>query len=260
MPFSINGIGTSLCPGRGAVSWGGEKDCDAMECFVILFLPILPMKCVHAFNREGNQYDQIDIRFDGELFCRVFLERWLLAPLVIGIIGLLMVPVVGLGLIALATLGWWLLALSDRRNRNIRLLLGQHDLGSSDPATWTTEQLDNEEKPRQMFGTDTYAQAVPDRLAQGDFAGAMWAARLSVASEQIPEGEKLTSTVLSNREVQNALKQVRKNPDAWWHVMRAGGQLDKRALERFQQGKQDPTEERLKQSSKPAKDQGSGLN
>lgn len=31
MPSTINGIGTAICPGRGAVNWGGEPECDALE-------------------------------------------------------------------------------------------------------------------------------------------------------------------------------------------------------------------------------------
>jgi hypothetical protein len=43
---TINGIGTSYCFARGSAGTGG----DALMCFVILYMPIVPLAAVHLFH------------------------------------------------------------------------------------------------------------------------------------------------------------------------------------------------------------------
>src|SRR4051812_16116163 len=91
MPYTINGVGTSVCDGGGYVKWGREADCDAVECFVIFFMPIFPYKAVHTFHWNGINYRQHPINWSFVLVLRAFAYRWLMAPafaaLVLGIIG-----------------------------------------------------------------------------------------------------------------------------------------------------------------------------
>src|SRR5262249_10957166 len=74
MPFTVNGFGTSMCGGRGDIGWGSH---DAMEWFVALYMPIIPIKPVHTFDWNGNQYRAIPITWSFDLMVRTFLSRWL---------------------------------------------------------------------------------------------------------------------------------------------------------------------------------------
>jgi hypothetical protein len=229
MPYMVNGIGTSVCQSRGKVSWGGPADYDALECFVVLFLPIIPYKAIHTFGWNGDHYRAVPIRWSGELFVRTFVGYWLFVPCIVGVIlglvafaeragGMTMLPI-AVALVAVPALGWWLLAKTDTRNRNIRRVLGPHELGSSDPATWTNELLDSVRTPRDMFGTASYAEAVERCLRAADYAGAMWAARLCVILEDTDNGQALTDTVLNHPAVEEALLKLRENPYAWGRLM-----------------------------------------
>jgi hypothetical protein len=95
-------------------------------------------------------------------------------------------------------LGYIVLWVTDRRPREIRRLLGPHELGQSDPATWTAESLASVRLPPQMFRTESFADAVPMLLEKGDRSSAMWAARLTVALEDAKTGEALTDCVLAS--------------------------------------------------------------
>ncbi|HZT78945.1 MAG TPA: hypothetical protein VFA26_01885 [Gemmataceae bacterium] len=229
MPTTVNGIGTAVCGGGGHVKWGGPPDFDAVECFVVLYVPLIPYKAIHTFDWNGNAYRAIPIRWSGALVFRAFLRRWLWLVVVLGVI-CLCVGLFGdrepptlrllLGLIAVATcagsgLCWWLLAETDRRNRDLRTVLGKHQLGSSDPATWTDDILSDINDPRQAYNADTFEEAAERLLKEGRFSSAMWAARLCAALEDPARGEELTDEILRDPDVQQALAEVRRNPMRW---------------------------------------------
>jgi hypothetical protein len=231
MPFTINGVGTSVCDSRGHVNWGGGNDHDALECLVILFVPVMPIKAVHTFDWNGNQYRQIPIRWSGALVAYAFLRRWLLVSIVIGVIlgfagfadktgASAALIVIGGLMVAGSSVGLWLIRQSDQRTRDIRRVMGPHDLGSSDPATWPESLLQGVKPAKDSFGTLYYAEAVAARLAVGDFSGAMWAARLSTALEGRHSGEELTKAVLEYPGVREAIEVVRQDPKRWAEVMR----------------------------------------
>src|SRR5579885_1139641 len=73
MPFTVNGFGTSLCGSRGDVGWGSK---DGMEWLVAAFMPVIPIKAVHTFDWNGNQYRAIPIKWSFDLVARTFLGRW----------------------------------------------------------------------------------------------------------------------------------------------------------------------------------------
>jgi hypothetical protein len=100
----------------------------------------------------------------------------------------------------------------DRRERDIRLLLGTHPWGSSDPAYWHTDLLGDLADPYEVFGVDTFAELGRQSLASRNWGRAMWAARLCAAQEDVALGEELTSTILNEPEVQGKLREVRKEP------------------------------------------------
>lgn len=244
MPYSINGCGTRVIGARGFVRWGGPPDHDALECFCLFYLPLIPYKAVHTFGWSfgggfgvGNMgsYRQVPIRWTWDLVVVGLLRSWLGLPLVlglflvlIGIIGRedlvlrLLAGVAGVVLADGSLLGWWVLWFLDQRHRNLRYVLGPHQAGSSDPATWTDDLLDGIHDPRDLFGTDTFADAVEPLLEAGDYSRAMWAARLTVALEDRSTGEGLTILILGDPDVKDALREVRKSPQRWNRVMTGG--------------------------------------
>jgi len=229
MPMTVNGFGTSVCGGRGDIGWGSY---DGMEWFVAAFMPIIPYKAVHTFDWQGEQYRAVPIRWSSELMARTFLARWMwgliLLGALIGIIGVAdkkgtNVPLLtaGLVMVPLGIAIGILLRVSDRRNKDIRLVMGPMTLiGNCDPAHMPTTLLEESVKPPGIaYGTKSFAEAVEKLLDEGRYAQAMWAARVSTALESRAEGEALTNMVLRHPGVQDALVRVRVNAQDWGQYM-----------------------------------------
>jgi hypothetical protein len=243
VPVTINGFGVSACGARGYTRWHksfiADADCDAVVCFVALFIPMTPLKAIHAFDWGGSfpqqSYREIPIRMDGGLFLLAFLRRITLGlpflSLLLGAFTIfsirdkmhvavsLLLALFALVALAAAILGQVWLRWMDRGVSDIRYLLGRHKFGSSDPATWTRELLVDVQSPRQLFGTRTYAEAVPHLLKRGAYSQAMWAARLTCALEGRREGEALTRSILHDPGARAALERVRSDPERWAEVM-----------------------------------------
>jgi hypothetical protein len=242
MPGTVNGIGTAVCPAGGGLSWStgpwysqgySRAHYDGVECVVVFYLPLIPYKAVHIFNRQsagmGEQYQQIPIRWSLGLVLRAFFGRWLWAVLFVGatmaVIGAVdtfqhhkphhMLFAVGLGVTALAPLGWWLLAWSDRRNRDLRRVMGPTEFGSSDPVTWGADTLQHIRSAKELFGESTYAAAARKFLADEAFGQAMFAARCCAAFDDRHEGEVLTDEILQHPAVVAGLSEVRRDPSQW---------------------------------------------
>jgi hypothetical protein len=95
-------------------------------------------------------------------------------------------------------------------------------VGNCDPANLIDEMLhEMAGEPRVAYGTETFADAVDVMLRRGSFARAMWAARVCAALENHQEGESLTQRILNDREVAEALAQVRKKAASWAEYMLA---------------------------------------
>jgi hypothetical protein len=232
MPFTVNGFGTSVCGGRGNVGWGSY---DAVEWVVAFMMPIIPIKCVHTFDWNGNQYRQLPIRWSGGLILHTFLNRWLWGVGIVG--GLLMVfgifaladkatlvsPLLllaGAIVIGLAIGAGFLLRATDARNKKVRLVLGAVTIGNCDPAHFTDDTLRQMAgNPSMIYDTPSYARAAEKLLEQGSYAQAMWAARLCVAVEDAAEGESLTDAILRDPKVAEAIEQVRRDSRSWSELM-----------------------------------------
>src|SRR5262245_58653188 len=213
MPATIHGIGTSYCFARGSGMRGG----DALECFVVVFMPIVPFKAVHLYgetaNFLGSSFRAIPIRLSITLLLRVYLLYWMAFPLVIGVAMAVICTielltkgsldhyapffVAGWAITVTCALVYLILWLTDRRTRRIRRVLGRHQYGSSDPGMWTRDLLSGVFSPQEMFGKESFSSAVPTLLEKGDYQSAMWAARLGVALEDRATAERLTDEVLS---------------------------------------------------------------
>jgi hypothetical protein len=231
MPFSMNGVGTAVSGSRGDIGWGSH---DAMECFVIFFMPIFPYKAMHTFDWQGNQYRLIPIRWSLDLVLRTYVKPWSWGLFLLGGIFLLVAYfefdkgrptaaaflAAGLALAGLAGLGWVLLHHTDRRNKAIRRMIAGITIGTCDPANLKGDLLKQMTgDPKILYGADSFAAAVEPQLAKGALAQAMWAARMTVAVEDRREGERLTDLVLAHPGVAEAIEAVRRKPDDWVRVM-----------------------------------------
>src|SRR4051812_32113183 len=140
MPQTINGIGTAVCKAGGDV-WGDSY--DALECFVIAFLPIFPYAAYHTFGWNGTQYRRVPIRFRMGLVMQAYLRAWRWSLLLVPFFAVLMAlhgtlfewaiaggVVVFFGCVFAGMT--WGLRLLERRTCDIRRVLGGHPLGSCD--------------------------------------------------------------------------------------------------------------------------------
>ena len=137
MPFTGNGFGTSLCGSRGDVGWGSH---DGVEWLVAFYMPLVPLKSVHTFDWQGNQYRAIPIAPSFDLTARTFLGRWAWGMGILGAVLVLFTVIeftsqrpmglgflfafaaillLGLAATLLVVLGW-----TDARNKAIRRVLG----------------------------------------------------------------------------------------------------------------------------------------
>jgi hypothetical protein len=238
--YSINGCGTRICGGRGHLRWGGPPDFDGLECFCLFYLPLVPYRALHTYEwqyagwwerQRGGWCRSVPIRWTAGLVLRTFARSWLQVPLLAGVMLLvcyfaptdllerLFLGSAGLLLVAACGCVWGALWFTDGRNRDVRRVLGPHAAGSSDPATWTADHLDAVRRPKKLFGTRTFADAVEPLLQAGEFSRAMLAARLGVALEGRATGEHLTDILLRDPDVRAALAEVRRDQSRWRRVM-----------------------------------------
>lgn len=257
--FSMNGIGTMVCDGRGIVEWDYTiADSDALLAFCFLGIPLIPYKAVHAYSWGpgadiGLVHKQHPIRWTWDLTASAYLRRVWGVLVVLGalllfasytggseLVGAILaappnivakftwldpIPVrillAGLGLLLVIgpIFGRIVMDKAERRHQNIRRLLGRHLVGSSDPANWPRSLLDKVRPALQSFGSDTFAEASESALKQRDYRQAIFAARLAVALEDPAHGESLTSSILETAEAQQLIEAIHKNPLAYSQLL-----------------------------------------
>lgn len=240
MAFTVNGIGTSMCPGRGLISWTSGSwwsrlsthDYDGCLCFCVFFMPLVPLNSVHVYSRvaqgTGEQFQQIPIRWSILLIARAFAARWIWALLFAGagfcVIAMAEARVgqhaivwaaLGMLLLVIAAMIYLLLLSTDSRTLDVRRVMMATPFGSSDPATWTSEMLQTVYTPEKIFGAPGFLDAAARALDSGEFGKAMLAARYAVALEDAIAGEALTDEILSHRDVREALPLVHRDPNLW---------------------------------------------
>jgi hypothetical protein len=266
MPSTYNGCGTSIYRDCGVVRWGkgegGTQDFDAIEAVCLFNFPVFPLRAVHVHRwRKGetrqeygetieeSTYKVFSIRSSYGLVIRAMLRYWLWLPIIfylpVGLVGWVVNPLLALfsllvGLPALG--GMFCLWNYESRSRSIRLLLGRHGLGSSDPATWTDDILERVVRANEWFGTRTFAKAVEPLLDDGFFSEAMWAARLSLALEDPDKGQRLTEFILEGPDVQDMLARLKEDPQKGKKLLKK--QKDQRFPLLYPEEEDDAEEER----------------
>lgn len=250
MSYLIWGCGRDLCLAGGKIQWDpkkGEKpDFDAVECFMLLYFPIIPIKAFHTHHWSGNRCQSIPLKLRFSLALRAVVGRWvkggLLACSVLSAMFLwLYVQSLDKGLqpglnfsnykfaifmliltsafMILLLLVLLVLRLSDQRNRDIRLVCGRNEMGSSDIASWHPQVLNTLSFKPSSFGESTYAAAATTFLASCNYPNAMLAARLCVAMEDRKAGEAATNAILKHAQVRKMLPKLRKDPMLWSSLM-----------------------------------------
>ncbi len=154
MPHTINGVGTHLVPASRKRTVNGLVQFDAVECFVILFLPIVPYKVVHVLAFHETQYQAVQLRFSRRIIAKAFFGSWgmiltLLGGVLTGIVGFISFQEPGggddvgtailasmLGLMVLGAVLWIIRWRMDRADDRLRQLFGSTPVGTSDPADW----------------------------------------------------------------------------------------------------------------------------
>ena len=240
MPFTVNGVGTSTCGARGFVKWPGlgQADRDACECFVVLYLPVLPFKPIHAFDWNGNAYRAIPIRWSMGIFARVFARAWLgwLPAIAAALLATFAVvefnerhgpkpmfeyerAAAALAAAVVAATTFLVLGKMDRRDVAIRRALGRHEFGSSDPADWIGDLAKAIKPGHEREVGLSYADSARKALTERQFSRAMWDARLCCLLEGRSDGERVTDEILDHPEFQDALFKVGKNGAGWQEAM-----------------------------------------
>lgn len=218
--------GMSVAGRRGEVLWKKGRQYD---CFVVrlgLVVPIILGELVHIWDIPSTVLEGgckgIRLRPDPAFKRRVLFTNWAgwsAFGLLIGCPFLWASVHTALGIVSLilglACLVFAIMCLfaEGSRNRNIRLVLGPHSWGSSDPATWHKSIGKCVVDPMAAFEVETFAKLARRAIKKGEWSKAMWAARLCVLAEDKETGEDLTDTILDDAEIRNGIFQVARYPE-----------------------------------------------
>lgn len=228
------GVGQGFCPGRGFISWNPREgpiadtldyDCDGLVC-ITMGGPIVPLRAIHAFNRANDRYSYIHLRWSLGLILRTYLRFWLWIPVIMAAFLCVVVcddwtknwdsalwAMKGAAiLLSVSGLCYVLTAINERRHRAVRLLIGPHAYGSSDPATWVPQLLKVARSASDDESGKTYGDRAVEYLRCGEFASAMWCARIATATEGRASGEVLTDRILQEPRVKVLLDALLREP------------------------------------------------
>ena len=222
--------GMSVAGRRGEVLWPtgttvlGEGRQRTYDSFVVrsgFVVPFVLGETVHIWAiplLRGAPCKALRLRDDPAFKRRVLMSNWtgagaialLIAPLILWgkikltplVIGVFIVAAVGLAAAHFLCFG------ERNRHRSIRLLLGPHEWGSSDPATWHEDVVKDVLSAQVALGADSYAALSERALQQDRWCEAMWGARLCAAVEDQQRGEALTDAILRKSEVIERLQRV----------------------------------------------------
>jgi hypothetical protein len=231
--------GMNVAGRRGEIVWkasltgiGQQRTYDTWQVKFDLIVPFVLGDAVHIWDipvtKIGGPCKAIRLRPDPDFKRRVITGNWIGLGAMLGCIALFLaalglfvklsfVPAAAalVGSVVVGGLGFWLTRLpaDEKRHRDIRLLLGFHEWGSSDPATWSEELVAEVVAPKAAFGVKSFAALAKKEREAGRWGEAMWAARLCVAVEDEVNGQELTDAILGEPEVVERLGPVRKRPD-----------------------------------------------
>ena len=228
---------------REAFFFPDPPDHDGIYCFGVglpyglstlaglpIFFPILPWGSYHTFQWQDGVYRFIPIRTTANLLLRAYVRPLLWAVLyTLGLLAMLILlaailnpeetiasathalglgPELGLLLLG-SVLGLAGLRAVDQRDRKIRLLMGPHQGGHSDPALWQKPMLQEviDALPAGWL-TEAYVERL---LERGELAQAMFLARLAHGA-RAPWGRTVTRRVLRDPRARRWLEDLQRAP------------------------------------------------
>jgi hypothetical protein len=230
--------GMSVAGRRGQIVWKGsftgigqQMTYDTCQVRFGLIVPFALGDVVHIWDipltKIGGPCKAIHLRADPDFKRSVLIGNWIglgaaLACIALFLVALglfvklMFVPAAAalVGSVVVGGLGFWLTRLpaDETRHRAIRLLLGYHEWGTSDPATWSEELVADVVSPKEVLGVESYAALAKKEQAAGRWGEAMWAARLCAAVEDRAAGQTLTDAILGEPAVVERLRLVRRRP------------------------------------------------
>lgn len=231
--------GMSVAGRRGEVVWKGsftgvgqQRTYDTWLVRFGLIVPFALGDAVHIWDipqtRIGGPCKAIHLRTDHDFKRRVVNGNWVGLAAILACIALfltalglfvklnfVLAAVAVVGCAVVGGLGIWFTRwpADEARHRAIRLLLGFHEWGTSDPATWSEELVSEVVSPKEAFGVESFAALAENERGRQQWGEAMWAARLCAAREDEAKGQALTGAILRDPEVIERLRRVRRRPD-----------------------------------------------
>ncbi|MBI4751902.1 MAG: hypothetical protein HY774_25740 [Acidobacteria bacterium] len=222
MPYSVNGVGTGLIKASKERNIDGCIQYDAIEAFMLFYIPIIPYKAIHVLaiwqaGYEQEKYQSIKLKSSSRLVAKGMLNGWGNVLLIFGGGAFLFFSFVTLtmsrpsnikdymflsGMMGLFLIGvfckaaWYLLNDTDERIKNI---IGPHDLGTSDPFDWPDEIAQSVIK-HLVAGANgqTLVEIANQALAEQNRAKAMFCVRLAMRGGQNPAAQKLFDQMMAS--------------------------------------------------------------
>jgi hypothetical protein len=216
---------------RGDILWrknkfvggGGRRDYDCYLGWEFI-VPLYPVRLVHTFGWEESRSSAraIPLREDRRFKTKAMVDGWCAPIFVLSAVAVLLFccsgfswPLTIISVVVLAASGACMLVFKGAkgtRDRDIRLVLGPHTWGSSDPATWHKRLLKKVVDPLEDLEVESFGALAEELIEKRTWVDAMWAARLCVAVEDEAMGEQLTDEILSRPKVADKLRWLRKAP------------------------------------------------
>lgn len=210
MPFSINGVGTGLVKASKARTVEGYVQYDAVEAFMLLYLPLIPYKAIHVLGiwndgYQSEKYQSFQLKSSGRLIAKALLNGWSNWLL---FVFSFVIPVLGFALSTMSrplTLeDWMFLSTSiflwlvgvilkmiwyvmNGADEHIKDIIGPHELGTSDPFDWPDEVAQKiiHNIQETSAGTTLFDKA-KEAYTAGDKANAMFYLRLVMRVDRRP--------------------------------------------------------------------------
>ncbi len=227
-----HGFHIATCKVNQPIFWNrGVEEYNVVDYLAFMFIPIIPLEAGHISIGHNPhlakklEYERYQIRLQPRDIITGYIRRLSQLGLIISTPVLVLFIFVNRidteelilwMIIWIISLGGYLYQIT-RANQDlkIRLLLGRHSLGSSDPVTWKNDFLPSPSICQDLYQCNRFEEAVPILIKRGEWSRAMWAARLCTALEDVAVGETLTKEVLEHPSVQEILRQLLIYPYKW---------------------------------------------
>jgi len=220
MPYTVNGIGTGLVRASRKRTVEEYTQFDAVEAFVLLYIPLVPYKVIHILSiwpgSEGEQYQSMPLQFAPKIVAKAFLNGWgnvllwLCTPMaaVFTVVTFTMEREVNDTDVACLTVLWTLAFVGlclktiwcfwSGRDERIVETIGSHEFGTSDPFYWQDQLLaEVAEATLKDLSENRLIDRAQACFREGDAASALYLARIAMRTENRTEAEAISAQILA---------------------------------------------------------------